>query len=137
MNERNQTSTDAELESIERDRLTTIARTEIINSHSMATLDRYEQAGENIVSHQEWKTAEDDRVCPICQALSGREFTVQEMRDTMFEMEGVGFDVRLRPPAHPNCRCVLLPVIGGTPPTTPLSERLPDEPVEANARVVA
>jgi SPP1 gp7 family putative phage head morphogenesis protein len=117
--------------SIERSRLATIARTEIVHAHSEATLDRYDEAGVDAVSHSEWATAGDDRVCPVCAALEGREFTTAEMRDTTFELPGISYTIRLAPPAHPNCRCAILPVIGGTPPETPLSERLPNEPVEA------
>jgi SPP1 gp7 family putative phage head morphogenesis protein len=119
------------LESITRNRLATIARTTIIDSHSTATLDRYEDAGVDVVSHGEWTTAGDDRVCSICEALEGKLFTIQEMRDATFTLPGVDFDIQLRPPAHPNGRCVILPVIGADPPTTPLQERLPSEPVEA------
>jgi len=119
-----------ELESITRDRLATYARTAIVNSHSEAMLDRYEDAGVGVVSHGEWTTAGDDRVCPICQALEGREFTIQEMRNTTFELPGVDFAIRLQPPAHPNGRCTVLPVIGGTPPESPLDERLPKRPAD-------
>jgi SPP1 gp7 family putative phage head morphogenesis protein len=129
------------LESIQKTRAETLARTAIIDSHSTAALDRYEDAGVNVVSHGEWATAGDERVCRICRALEGKEFTTAEMRDTTFEMGGVDFAVRLRPPAHPNGRCTILPVIGGTPPETPLEDRLPDERAPeqqaANARVVA
>lgn len=114
-------------------RAETLARTMIIDSHSTATLDRYDDAGVDVVSHGEWATAGDDRVCPICQAMEGREFTTQEMRDTTFEMEGIGFEVRLRPPAHPNGRCAIYPVIGVDPPTEPLEARLPDEPVDTES----
>jgi len=128
-----------QLESMQRTRAETLARTEIINSHSTAALDRYEDAGVDVVSHGEWATAGDDRVCAICQAMEGREYTIAEMRSTTFEMDGVSFTVRLRPPAHPSGRCTIYPAIGAEPPTTPLAERLPDAPVEqaANARVVA
>lgn len=128
-----------ELRTIEHTRLRTIARTEIINSHSTGALDRYERAGTDVVSHGEWATADDDRVCAICEALEGRSFTIGEMRDTDFEMDGVGFRVRLRPPAHPNGRCTIIPAVGVDPPETPLAERLPDSPAQqaANARVVA
>jgi SPP1 gp7 family putative phage head morphogenesis protein len=128
-----------ELDSITRTRTDVLARTEIINSHSTAALDRYEDAGVDVVSHGEWTTAGDDRVCPICEALEGRAFTIAEMRDTSFEMEGVSFAVRLRPPAHPNGRCTILPAVGADPPATPLQDRLPDSPAQqaANARVVA
>lgn len=120
-----------ELESITRTRADVLARTEIINSHSTATLDRYQNAGVEVVSHGEWNTADDDRVCPICEALEGREFTIDEMRNATFELPGVSFTIRLRPPAHPNGRCVITPVIGAEPPETPLQERLPDETGEA------
>lgn len=128
-----------ELRSIQHSRAETLARTAIIDSHATATLDRYEDAGVGVVSHGEWATADDDRVCAICQAMEGREFTIAEMRETTFEMEDVDFAVRLKPPAHPNGRCTIYPAVGADPPTTPLSERLPDAPVEqaANARVVA
>lgn len=128
-----------ELRSIQRTRAETLARTEISRSHATATLDRYEDAGVDVVSHGEWSTASDDDVCPVCLALEGVEATTDEMRDTTFEMEGVGYEVRLMPPAHPNCRCVIYPTVGGEPPETPLDERLPDAPAQqaANARVVA
>lgn len=130
-----------QLQSVTRARLATIARSEIINSHSTATLDRYEDAGVDVVGHGEWATADDNRVCRICRALEGREFTIAEMREATFSLPGVSFEIRLQPPAHPSGRCAILPVVGGTPPDTPLDERLPDEraPAEqaANARVVA
>ncbi|MFC6975808.1 phage minor head protein [Halomicroarcula sp. GCM10025709] len=128
-----------ELESITRDRLATIARSEIINSHSEATLDRYEDAGVDVVSHGEWATAADTRVCAICEALEGKAFTITEMREATFEMEGVSFEIRLKPPAHPNGRCTILPAVGADPPASPLQERLPDSPAQqaATARVVA
>jgi len=119
------------VDTIESKRAETLARTEIIESHSTATLDRYEEAGVDVVSHGVWTTADDDRVCPVCRALEGLEATVDEMRETEFQMDGVSFDVKLRPPAHPNCRCVIRPKVGADPPETPLSERLPDQTAPA------
>jgi len=115
------------LRDIQHTRLRTLARTEIINSHSLATLDRYEEAGVDVVSHGEWTTASDLRVCRICRALEGKRFTIDEMRTATFTLPGVSFEIQLRPPAHPNGRCVVLPAVGATPPDTPLQERLPDE----------
>lgn len=47
----------------------------------------------------EWKTAEDDRVCPICRPLDGRRW---QSNDPQMPI----------PPddTHPNCRCELVPV---------------------------
>lgn len=108
-----------EVRDIENKRAKTLARSEVINSHSTATLDRYEQAGVGTVEHGEWATAGDDRVCPICEALEGREFTIGEFRTGTFEFDAKGEDVpdylagtyRLKPPAHPNGRCSIYPVV--------------------------
>jgi len=107
-----------EIDTISQTRLKTIARTEVINSHSTASLDRYEQAGQNLVVHGEWTTAGDQRVCPICLSLEGNVYTIQEAREGTFDFEASGESVadslagtyRLKPPAHPNGRCTLLPV---------------------------
>lgn len=120
-----------EVRTIQHTRAETLARTEVIQAHSSATLDEYENAGVDVVSHNEWRSARDSRVCPVCRALDGREFTITEMRNEAFRLPGISYDINLRPPAHPNCRCVILPIVGGEPPTTPLEQRLPDEPVEA------
>jgi len=107
-----------ELEDITHSRLRTLARTEVINSHTTATLDRYERAGADTVQHGEWADADDDDVCPICSALDGREYSIDEMRSGTFTFEPGSNDpdylageYPIRPPAHPNCRCSILPVI--------------------------
>jgi len=107
-----------ELEDITHSRLRTLARTEVINSHTTATLDRYERAGADTVQHGEWADADDDDVCPICSALDGREYSIDEMRSGTFTFEPgadqpdyLGGEYPIRPPAHPNCRCSILPVI--------------------------
>lgn len=106
------------LEGITRSRLQTLARTEVINSHTAATLDRYERAGVDTVQHGEWASADDDKVCPICSALDGREYSIDEMRSGTFTFEPesddpdhLAGDYPIRPPAHPNCRCTIKPVI--------------------------
>lgn len=89
-------------------RATTLARTEVIRAHSEATLNRFERFGVGEVTVKaEWSTAGDRRVCPICRALEGKTFTISEARESTFSFEGK--DYPLRPPAHPNCRCALIP----------------------------
>jgi SPP1 gp7 family putative phage head morphogenesis protein len=109
----------SEIATLQRTRAEVLARTEVINSHSEATLDRYERAGVDAVSHGEWATADDDRVCPICESLEGQEFTIDEMREGTFtfapsesEPDHLAGEYRLKPPAHPQGRCAILPVIG-------------------------
>ena len=101
-------------------RARTLARTEIINSHSLGSLDRYEDAGTSVVAHGEWADAGDRRVCPICEALDGNRYSISRMRTGTFEFDTSDRDgvpdslsgtYQLRPPAHPNGRCAIIPVV--------------------------
>jgi hypothetical protein len=63
----------------------------------VATVQEYrnwEAAGVKVKA--EWSTAGDDRVCEECEALEGKEFSLQEIEDMI--------------PYHPNCRCIALPL---------------------------
>lgn len=112
-----------ELREIQRARAETLARTETMHAHSEATLRNYERAGVDTVSHGEWQATRDTRTCPFCRRLSGAELTIEEMSNGAVEWRGQVY--RLQPPSHPNGRCVILPSVGGTPPTSPLTERVP------------
>lgn len=108
-----------EIENITNSRLQTLARTEVIHSHTEATLDRYERAGVDLVQHGEWASADDDRVCPICSFLDGNEYPIPEFRTGSFqfdpsedEPDHLAGEYPLSPPTHPNCRCTILPVVG-------------------------
>jgi SPP1 gp7 family putative phage head morphogenesis protein len=119
------------VDSIGKHRATMIARTETMNAYSEGFLNRTDELADEgdfdvAVSHKEWLTARDDRVCPICNALDGTNFTTREMRNNAFEIGGTTF--RLRPPAHPNCRCSMTVSLGVTSDdVAPLDERIPTE----------
>jgi SPP1 gp7 family putative phage head morphogenesis protein len=108
-----------EIETIQRTQAEVLARTEIINSYSEATLDRYDRAQvDGVTVSGEFATADDDRVCPICEAIEGAEFGTDEMRDATFEFEpsdsepdSLGGVFPVKPPVHCNCRCAILPVV--------------------------
>ncbi|MCK5603048.1 minor capsid protein [Candidatus Pacearchaeota archaeon] len=86
------------VDKIGRSRARILARTETIRAHAEGTLTQYEELGvEEVIAEVEWTTAGDDRVCPDCEALEGRTFTIEEARGLI--------------PLHPNCRCAWLPVI--------------------------
>jgi SPP1 gp7 family putative phage head morphogenesis protein len=75
----------------------TLARTEVVRAHHVATIQEYENAGVlGVTVKAEFTTAGDDRVCAQCAALAGRVFTLKEARGII--------------PVHPNDRCVMLPV---------------------------
>ena len=108
-------------------RATTLARTEVINSYSEATLTRYEELDvEEVVIRAEISTAGDNRVCPVCRALEGqtqeKTLTVQGVREETFRFDPDDPDVidslrgeySKKPPLHPQCRCLILPVASST-----------------------
>jgi SPP1 gp7 family putative phage head morphogenesis protein len=108
-----------EIESIQKDRAETLARTETVHAYTEATISRYERAGVDKVRHGEWSDSSDSRVCPICESLDGREIPMTGIRDATFTFEPdddqpdhLAGEYKMTPPAHPNGRCVLLPVIG-------------------------
>lgn len=77
-------------------RAMTMARTEIIRAHHVATINEYRNWGViGIYVKAEWKTAGDDRVCDECASMEGKTFTLDEIEGMI--------------PLHPNCRCIALP----------------------------
>jgi SPP1 gp7 family putative phage head morphogenesis protein len=83
-------------------RARTLARTEIIKAHADATLNSYREAGiEGVEVESEFTTSGDEAVCPDCEALEGKTYSLNEARGII--------------PVHPNCRCAWNPkVINGT-----------------------
>jgi SPP1 gp7 family putative phage head morphogenesis protein len=70
-----------------------IARTEIMNAVNEAAKERYKRLG---ITHFEWITARDERVCAKCEPLDGQVYLEKNLP------EG-------GPPLHPQCRCALNP----------------------------
>jgi len=76
-------------------RARTMARTEVIRAHHVASIQEYRHAGvEDVTVIVEWLTA-GYNVCPVCQELEGRTFTLDEIEPMI--------------PRHPNCRCASIP----------------------------
>lgn len=71
-------------------RAQTIARTELSTAKTMASEQRYAEAG---VEQVQWFATLDERTCPYCAARHGN---VYKRGDVLT-------------PAHPNCRCYLAP----------------------------
>lgn len=114
------------------DRAELIASTEVTRAYAGGAEIAYRHSG--VVEELQWFTANDERVCPICAPLGGLRFTedgsepasedVQEENavrtplGTPFvhpggngsadKFRGQTYDL---PPAHPRCRCSVLPVI--------------------------
>lgn len=95
------------VDKIGKTRATTLARTEIINSHTEATLQRYEEQDIETVGiepEMRIQTAGDNSVCQECRTAAEQgPWPISEFR-------GSGY----QPPLHPNCRCAVLPVVNET-----------------------
>jgi SPP1 gp7 family putative phage head morphogenesis protein len=104
----------ARVDSIGITRARTLARTEVVSAHHQATINEYEQWGVLGVSVEaEWLTA-GFGVCPECASNAGKVFTLAEIRSMI--------------PAHPNCRCVALPIRKGQElPTAPVAKQFTEE----------
>lgn len=70
-----------------------IARTETMRAYNDASKAQYERYG---IKRVEWLAAIDERTCPTCGALNGRQWPIDKAPPC---------------PAHPRCRCVLLPCV--------------------------
>jgi len=114
-----------ELRTLQNTRATTLARTEIINSHATAAVTEYEENGAEVVQHTARITAKDARVCPWCRALDDVPFTLDEFQSVTARW---GSQImRVGVVAHPNGRCSPVPKIGVDPDNLPpLEERIPD-----------
>lgn len=56
-----------------------------------------------------WETVQDERVCPICSSLSGREWRNQDLFQPVLigDTDAVWDLDQDKPLTHPNCRCRL------------------------------
>jgi len=107
------------VEKVGMSRATTLARTEVINAHSTATLNRYEEFGtETVTIQSEFLTAGDSRVCPLCASLEGRTFTIEQARTETFDFSAgaaqpssLSGTYPVNPPIHANCRCAWIPEV--------------------------
>jgi SPP1 gp7 family putative phage head morphogenesis protein len=107
------------VDAIGRYRSTVLARSEVINSFSEASLNRFEQHNaDGVTVRSEWLATDDRRTCPICETLDGNVYTTEQVRTATFTYEpdeneppSLGGEYPVRPPAHPSCRCALSPVV--------------------------
>jgi SPP1 gp7 family putative phage head morphogenesis protein len=74
-------------------RALTIARTEHMRAYRSATLERFQANGE-ILRGWQWRAAPSERTCPLCLAMDGREFGLDEPFAS-----------------HVSCRCTAIPLI--------------------------
>ena len=86
-----------------------IATTEVTRIYAEGNQLAWRSTG--VVGGKKWQTAVDERVCPICGPLHGKVVSLNgawTMDEAGSVTEGMGITA---PPAHPRCRCWLLPVV--------------------------
>jgi SPP1 gp7 family putative phage head morphogenesis protein len=94
-------------EEFDRSRAEMIARSESIRASAKGALETYKASG--VIDRTIWVATPDERLCPQCEILDG----------TVLELEGAFFSTTYGdkkgdgPPAHPNCRCALAPILIG------------------------
>lgn len=84
---------------------TRITRTEVLRASSMAAQDAFIQSG--IVEAKQWLTA--PVACSICAPYSDK---IVKLTSDFYSADSSGFQDG-NPPLHPNCRCVLIPIVKG------------------------
>lgn len=111
------------IDAITQTRAETLARTEVIRTHSSATLNRYERVSgllSGVSVQAEFLSTDDERRCPVCKAIDDRDeiYTIDGMRNATFEYEPdededdtLAGEYPVKPPCHPRCRCCVVPVV--------------------------
>lgn len=84
---------DESVDGIGRDRARLMARTETMYAFNTAARVQYDKIG---VTEVEWYTSHLENVCDECDALDRQRFSIDDAPPI---------------PLHPNCPCILLPVI--------------------------
>jgi SPP1 gp7 family putative phage head morphogenesis protein len=90
-----------------------IASTEVTRAYAEANQRVYKEAG---IRYMEWRAAADELMCPICGALNGQIVGIDDKFDQALD-EQIRTQFRSNfqlPPAHPRCRCWIVPVIVDT-----------------------
>lgn len=92
-----------------------IAVTEVTRAYAGGNIAAWKTS--NLVTAKVWQTARDERVCPICGPLHNQVVSIDSsfqlnMLELPPELARSGMDfLYYQPPAHPNCRCWLKPVV--------------------------
>lgn len=112
----------SEQHAFSRERARMIARTELARADGMGAQIGWEESG--LVSGKEWLTAGDDKVSDICRGNGAAGVIGLNQHFPSGD---------LAPPSHPNCRCVVIPVL--TDDTEKLDKAYnPNQPRDKNGR---
>lgn len=80
-----------------------IAVTEVTRAYTQGNLIAWKESG--VVDGKRWETVNDEKVCPVCGPMEGKEVGLY---DDFILPDGKEVD---GPPAHVRCRCRVMPVV--------------------------
>lgn len=80
-----------------------IASTEVTDAYAEGNLITWKDS--KVVQKKRWMTASDERLCPICESMSGQEV---DINGVFTDLNGQTYE---RPAAHVRCRCWMQPVV--------------------------
>jgi SPP1 gp7 family putative phage head morphogenesis protein len=85
-----------------------IVRTEMLEAHTRTSQEAMKEIAKDVPAlRQQWYTAGTARVCDLCDGLHGK---VREFGKPFGKKRERGKFVEImKPPAHPNCMCVVTP----------------------------
>jgi SPP1 gp7 family putative phage head morphogenesis protein len=86
-----------------------IAVTEVTRAFAAGNQASWQVTG--FVTQKVWRTANDELVCPYCGSLDGKVVGLEETFKTISRNGKLEVLEYLHPPAHPNCRCWIQPVV--------------------------
>jgi SPP1 gp7 family putative phage head morphogenesis protein len=88
----------------------TIARTEVMSAYNSAAKTRYKKGG---IEYGQWMATGSDRLCPVC---ADRNMRVYKLEDIVI-------------PAHPRCRCMVVPYSPNWDADTEFTERYREQTI--------
>lgn len=106
-----------QLEGLSASRSELIAVTEVHRAQGHAEIEAWNQS--SVVESKIWYTALDERTCPECSLMHGKEVELNEVFLDVPGLQEMGYSNYDGPveiaQLHPRCRCTIIPVIKGQP----------------------
>lgn len=108
-----------------RQRAQMVAVTEITRSYAVGNQVAWRRSG--IIKEMRWRTANDERTCPVCSALNGTVVSIDgDFSGALPDEQSQARGTFMLPPAHVRCRCIITPYVRteglGIPASAPLSQ---------------
>lgn len=104
-----------QLDGLGKNRSELIAVTEVHRAQGHAEVEAWNQS--NVVESKIWYTALDERTCPECSLMHGKEV---DLNDAFLDVQGLNemgysnYDGAVEiAQLHPRCRCTIIPVVKG------------------------